>query len=229
MQHLRTSPSARGRHTLIGPSSGIESATIGVVNLAAGQEMHLDGGAERLLLCLSGEATLDGQSLVPGAYVWMPQGKAIVAAKDDARLLEVALLRPAAAWVNGRFGRIDAAAFERHLGHQAQGAAFETQKMVDRSMGAGTRIFAAAVQPGSGMGLHMHPFDQFYFLISGNLHFAIGTAEHVAGPGDLVVFPAGTAHSNWNAGAEPVVEITINIPEVAQGQANVHHLTISEN
>ena len=38
------------------------------------------------------------------------------------------------------------------------------------------------------------------------------TPAYVAGPGSLVVFPAGVPHRNWNGGTEPTVHLAFNAP-----------------
>ena len=99
---------------------------------------------------------------------------------------------------------------------------------MDNKCGASARIFAASVHPGSGMGLHFHPFDQFYFMLAGELQYQAGTAGSLAEPGDLIIFPAGTAHRNWNDSPKMALEITINVPEFVPDSKNVYHLDVVE-
>lgn len=227
MHHL-SNTGAPGRQVLVGPQSGIQSCEIASIQLAPGQTVGLVDDRERLLVCLAGYGTVDGAPVEAGSYLWLAGGEPGVTAMDDQRILEVRLPDAADADRRSARGQIRPGAFATHGGHAAHGKAFETQGLVDRASGASARVFVAAIAPGSGMGLHFHPFDQFYFILSGKLQFAIGTVEQAAGQGDLVIFPAGTAHRNWNAGSEAVIEITINVPEAMPGQPGVHHLKITE-
>ncbi len=57
-------------------------------------------------------------------------------------------------------------------------------------------------QPGSGPPMHVHHVqDEAVQVISGRLGYQVlGREPQFAGPGELVVWPAGTAHKWWNAG-----------------------------
>ena len=57
-------------------------------------------------------------------------------------------------------------------------------------------------QPGAGAPMHVHHFqEEAVQVVSGRLGYQIlGREEQFAGPGELVVWPAGTAHKWWNAG-----------------------------
>ncbi len=68
------------------------------------------------------------------------------------------------------------------------------------------------VRPGGAVvGEHVHPtIEETFEVLSGRLSFRIGGRESVAGPGERLRVPAGTAHDWWNAGEEEarvVVEI----------------------
>ena len=52
---------------------------------------------------------------------------------------------------------------------------------------------------------HVHPFQEERFAIdSGQPHFTLNGVETVGRPGETVVIPAGTWHSEWNPGTEDV-------------------------
>ena len=65
---------------------------------------------------------------------------------------------------------------------------------------------------GSPAGLHIHAVDQIFYILSGTMSVEVEGKEYEAGPGTLVVFPAGTPHRNWNGGTEPTVHLAINAP-----------------
>jgi mannose-6-phosphate isomerase-like protein (cupin superfamily) len=67
----------------------------------------------------------------------------------------------------------------------------------------GLRAQAVGVaQPNAGPPMHVHYFqDEAVRVVSGRLgHQVLGQEPQYAGPGDLVVWPAGTPHKWWNAG-----------------------------
>lgn len=68
---------------------------------------------------------------------------------------------------------------------------------------SGDQAWADGVaQPGAGPPMHVHHLqEEAAQVISGRLgHQVLGGPEQFAGPGELVVWPAGTAHRWWNAG-----------------------------
>ena len=65
---------------------------------------------------------------------------------------------------------------------------------------------------GSPAGLHKHRVDQLFYILSGTMSLEIDGKQFQAGPGTLVVFPAGVPHRNWNGGSEPTVHLAINSP-----------------
>ena len=55
-------------------------------------------------------------------------------------------------------------------------------------------IFHQAGPEGSGPPPHNHPWDEAFYVISGEIAFGVGDEEMVAQPGTLVHLPAGTTH-----------------------------------
>ena len=78
---------------------------------------------------------------------------------------------------------------------------FRMAPLVDPGMGVDRMtINYAEVEPGnSGPGVHVHRFDQFYFILEGEFTVDVGLDHHVIGPDNLVRLPAGVPHSNKNA------------------------------
>jgi mannose-6-phosphate isomerase-like protein (cupin superfamily) len=73
------------------------------------------------------------------------------------------------------------------------------------------------VPPGQGgPGLHVHAFDQFYFVLSGRMSLQVGRDTHVVEPNSYVVLPAGTPHRNWNEGPEVERHLAILVPEMPE-------------
>ena len=87
--------------------------------------------------------------------------------------------------------------------------------LLDHDSGATTCSINCIKTPagaGSPAGLHTHAVDQTFYILSGIMGVEIEGQEYAAGPGTLVVFPAGVPHRNWNAGSEPTVHLAINVP-----------------
>jgi len=59
-------------------------------------------------------------------------------------------------------------------------------------------------QPGAGPPMHVHYLqEEAARVVRGRLGYQLlGGPEQFAGPGELVVWPAGTAHRWWNAGTD---------------------------
>ena len=59
-------------------------------------------------------------------------------------------------------------------------------------------------QPGAGPPMHVHYLqEEAGRVVRGRLgHQVLGGEAQFAGPGELVVWPAGTAHKWWNAGSD---------------------------
>jgi quercetin dioxygenase-like cupin family protein len=65
--------------------------------------------------------------------------------------------------------------------------------------------------PGGVITEHVHPHQEERFIITaGQAHFTLDGEEHVAGPGETIVVPAGVRHSEANPGpaeVQAVVEL----------------------
>ena len=89
------------------------------------------------------------------------------------------------------------------------------QDLIDAlSGGTHTMVRYVETPPGSGSpaGLHVHVFDQLFYIISGVMMIEIDGDTFEAGPGSLVVFYEGVPHRNWNAGDEATIHLAINSP-----------------
>jgi mannose-6-phosphate isomerase-like protein (cupin superfamily) len=72
--------------------------------------------------------------------------------------------------------------------------------------------------PGGGRTeLHLHPFDQAYFIKQGTMKVNYGAATYEAQANSLVVLPVGVVHSNENAGSTVQSVITLLLPEPPKG------------
>lgn len=65
-------------------------------------------------------------------------------------------------------------------------------------------VFETFVEPdGFVAAAHVHPYQEENFeILKGSVGFRVGRKKLVAGPGQRMTVPAGTAHRFWNAGEE---------------------------
>jgi mannose-6-phosphate isomerase-like protein (cupin superfamily) len=99
--------------------------------------------------------------------------------------------------------------------------AFHSQRLADASTGLDSCVcLCTRVPPSTGTtaGMHTHPSDQLYYVLSGTMHARVGDRTHVVSPGSLVIIPAGTPHWNWNEGTQEEVHFELIVPAPAPGE-----------
>ena len=96
---------------------------------------------------------------------------------------------------------------------------FALQKLLQRSDGSDNMtLYVGTVEPGgAGPDTHIHPFDQFYYVLDGELTAEIAFEQVTARRHDLVVLPAGVPHKQWNDAAVAERHITLIAPEPLPG------------
>jgi mannose-6-phosphate isomerase-like protein (cupin superfamily) len=236
------------RRVLAGPATGTDSCEISLLELAPNMDAGdlLAGTEERLLFILSGQVEVtfgDEREIIRrDDCVFLPRGRAFRvhnAASESATLLDIQARESIAVPKNVETAgeaslvalvhRLRDNGFRTHSDHQAEGQPFDVQHLVNRGLGSRhLKVFASLVKPGSGMGLHIHPFDQFYFVLDGTLDLQVGLRTASAGPNDLVIFPAGVVHRNLNSSPDPVLQLTINAPEQPAGQQAAYDVVLTE-
>jgi len=90
-----------------------------------------------------------------------------------------------------------------------------SQRLVDGASGGKECMIVFIRTPpqgGSPAGMHVHDFDQHFYILSGTMSFDVDGSEFEGGAGSLVYFPTGVPHRNWNAGAEPTIHLAVNAP-----------------
>jgi mannose-6-phosphate isomerase-like protein (cupin superfamily) len=99
------------------------------------------------------------------------------------------------------------------------GGRFQTQSMADRSTGSEhVRLYVARVPAGGGgPAMHVHEFDQLYFVLRGTMQLEIALGRYTAGPNTLVILPAGVPHANWNEGPEIESHLALLAPTPQPG------------
>jgi quercetin dioxygenase-like cupin family protein len=71
-----------------------------------------------------------------------------------------------------------------------------------------TRVPAGARGPEN----HVHPSDQLYYIIDGEVTIQLGSDVQTASADSAVFIPAGVPHHSWNAGSDPEVHLEILAP-----------------
>lgn len=108
----------------------------------------------------------------------------------------------------------------RQIDAAAVAALGPTDRLSQNLVGQQTGTLSASVHhvctpPGgaSPSGKHVHEVDQMVYIIAGTIEFDIdGEPTFAAGPGSLIVMPAGVPHLHWNAGTEHSIHLAINAP-----------------
>jgi mannose-6-phosphate isomerase-like protein (cupin superfamily) len=98
--------------------------------------------------------------------------------------------------------------------------AFHSQRLADANTGLDSCLcLSTRVPPGTGTtaGLHVHPSDQLYYVLTGTMHARVGERTYVVGPGNLVIIPAGTPHWNWNEGTQDELHFELIVPAPPAG------------
>jgi uncharacterized cupin superfamily protein len=97
---------------------------------------------------------------------------------------------------------------------------FAAQRLASRATGSEhAYVYVGELQPGgSGPPLHIHRFDQFYFVLEGALDVRVGLDRQLVGPRTLAILPAGVPHSQRNAGEGIERHLVVNIPQPQAGE-----------
>jgi quercetin dioxygenase-like cupin family protein len=67
--------------------------------------------------------------------------------------------------------------------------------------GASVSFFLSHNKPGTGPGLHRHPYEETFIVQEGEVTFTVGESTVEARSGDIVVVPAGAPHKFTSHGA----------------------------
>ena len=77
--------------------------------------------------------------------------------------------------------------------------------LIDENVGAAHhRLLFIEYQPGVGIGLHDHTFEEGYFILSGEVEATMDGKVYQAGPGNVLWTGVGCVHAFRNVGAAPV-------------------------
>ena len=77
--------------------------------------------------------------------------------------------------------------------------------MIDEEFGARHhRLLFIEYQPGVGIGLHDHTFEEAYFILEGEVQATLDGTVYNLAPGDFVWTGVGCVHAFKNVGSVPV-------------------------
>jgi len=69
--------------------------------------------------------------------------------------------------------------------------------------------------PGTGTGLHSHPYEETFIVQAGRVRFTVSETTIDASAGDIVIVPAHTPHKFLNPGDTTLRKISIHpVPEM---------------
>ena len=85
----------------------------------------------------------------------------------------------------------------------------ESHTYVDDTIGKHLRLTLVSFKPAARTKWHKHAFEQALVITEGRGIVATDEEEHVVGPGDIVIVPAGEKH--WHGGAQSTAMAHISI------------------
>ncbi len=100
--------------------------------------------------------------------------------------------------------------FHKLQRHDQQKGAIAQVEFEGAPYGAGVSFFVGELAPGSGPGLHRHPYAETCIIHAGRAQMTVGGVETVAGPGDIVVIEPGVPHRFTAVGGEKLFAVAIH-------------------
>ena len=89
-------------------------------------------------------------------------------------------------------------------------------ELVGADFGAGVCVIFVDAPPGGGPAVHKHPYEELFITLEGSAIFTAGDEQFEAGPGDVVIVPAGTPHSFKNSGDGQLRQVDIHVSATFQ-------------
>jgi quercetin dioxygenase-like cupin family protein len=76
---------------------------------------------------------------------------------------------------------------------------------------AGVSFILVDMQPGEGVRLHTHPYQEIFIIQEGVAMFTVGTATLEARAGQIIIAPADTPHKFVNSGEGALRQVDIHL------------------
>jgi mannose-6-phosphate isomerase-like protein (cupin superfamily) len=81
--------------------------------------------------------------------------------------------------------------------------------------GVDLSIIFVDLDPGRGPRLHRHVYPEVFVIQAGRARYTAGDETREVGPGDVVVVPAGVAHTFESTGEVPLRQLSLHLaPEM---------------
>ena len=78
------------------------------------------------------------------------------------------------------------------------------------SGGENLTVVEASIDPGAGLGLHVHPgYEEATLIMEGEIQAVLEGETRILGPGDVLLAPAGVKHTITNQSDEPAKVLAI--------------------
>ncbi|UPK95704.1 hypothetical protein LCI18_006639 [Fusarium solani-melongenae] len=108
---------------------------------------------------------------------------------------------------------------------------FKIMPLADPSSGSTNAVIMyVEVEPNmGGPGTHVHEFDQYYFVLEGELTIEVALQKYVVTADKLVVIPAGVPHRQYNQGDVVERHVVINTPAPEPGRAWDYGVRVTPN
>jgi len=139
----------------------------------------------------------------------VPAGRPLLTLVDDPSEAPGSAVEPFIAQISDE-------AFEANM----RPTGFSVQPVADRERGVTSVLLNAAQvnEGGAGPAMHIHTFDQLYFVLEGELQLDVAGERMVAPRHSLVVLPAGVPHTQWNDGPGREVHLAVLTPYPEAGK-----------
>jgi mannose-6-phosphate isomerase-like protein (cupin superfamily) len=110
--------------------------------------------------------------------------------------------------------KIDPAAAQTPRLYQSHSLGFRRATYVDRAMGSvhmGTGI--CFLDPNGAIQLHLHSFEESFYVLEGSVSVQIGEMTHTLGPGNFGLIPTGLRHGWRNTGSAQARWLEMQAPQ----------------
>src|SRR5208337_4999737 len=110
--------------------------------------------------------------------------------------------------------KIDPATAQTPKLYQSHSLGFRRATYVDRAMGSvhmGTGI--CFLDPNGAIQLHLHSFEESFYILEGSVLAQIGDKTYTLGPGNFGLIPTGLPHAWRNNGGTPARWLEMQAPQ----------------
>ena len=110
--------------------------------------------------------------------------------------------------------KIDPAAAQTPPLYQSHSLGFRRATYVDRAVGSvhmGTGI--CFLDPNGSILLHLHSFEESFYILEGSVLAQIGDQTYTLGPGNFGLIPTGVPHAWRNNGSQPARWLEMQAPQ----------------